>query len=126
MAQFHEANVELTRRGFSVITISMALPRETRAEISANKPLKEVLDLVHFNKILRSDAVFVVMDESEYIGFSTAREIIWANMQGKPVFWMARWLKEADQWDRHAEDLRNEFVDDPETVLGLAKEALSR
>src|SRR5580700_11149100 len=81
---FAEANVELTRRGLSVLTISMALPKESGEVKAEEKPLKELLDLVHFNKILRSDAVVVVGDG--YIGFSTAREILWADMQGKPAY----------------------------------------
>lgn len=94
MDQFHEANVELTKRGFSVITISMAMPKEG----DADKGLKEILDLVHFNKILRADAIFVVHDDSGYVGFSTAREILWASMQGKSIFWQSAWRS----WDEHA------------------------
>lgn len=77
---FNRANVELTKRGLSVITISMALVGE---EQQKQAPLKELLDLVHFNKILRADAVLVVGDG--YIGYSTAREVLWSLMQGKAV-----------------------------------------
>jgi hypothetical protein len=80
--EFNEANVELTKRGLSVITISMCLPRNDRGN-QEDESLKELLDLVHLNKILRSDAIFVV--GNGYIGKSTAREILWAEMQGKPV-----------------------------------------
>ena len=83
---FQEANVELSKRGFSVITISMAAEKDESGN-EKEPALKEVLDLVHLNKILRSDAVFVVGDG--YVGFSTAREIIWADMQGKPVIWQS-------------------------------------
>lgn len=79
--EYHIANVELTKLGLSVITISMAMPKEQPTE--EDRSLKELLDLVHFNKILRADAVLIV--HSSYIGFSTAREIIWADMQGKPI-----------------------------------------
>jgi len=81
--EFKLANIELTTRGMSVITISMALDQTQQRE-RAN--VKEILDLVHFNKILRSDAVVVV--GSGYIGFSTAREILWAQMQGKLLYWL--------------------------------------
>lgn len=79
---FSRANIELTKCGLSVITISMCLPKnehDTEDEVA----LKELLDLVHLNKIMRSDAVFIVGDG--YFGRSTAREIIWAEMHGKPV-----------------------------------------
>ena len=80
--EFEEANRELSKRGLSVITISMNLPKNEQNE-QAEAGLKELLDLVHLNKILRADAVFVVGDG--YIGRSTAREILWAGMQGKPI-----------------------------------------
>lgn len=76
---YAEANVELTKHGFSVITVSMVLPSE-----EAGSGLKELLDLVHLNKILRADAIVVVGDG--YVGRSTAREILWASMQHKPVY----------------------------------------
>lgn len=46
---------------------------------------KETLDLVHLVKILESEQVFVVTDESGYIGDSTKREIKWAVMHGIEV-----------------------------------------
>jgi hypothetical protein len=95
---FATANIELTKRGFAVLSISMAMPKKGIEEVPAflAKPgsvtseeqspgLKRLLDLVHLNKILRSDAVFVVGDG--YIGESTACEILWAEMHGKPIIW---------------------------------------
>lgn len=79
---FVEANIELTRRGFSVLTISFALPKNNDLTHD-EEGVKELLDLVHLNKILRSDAVVIV--GSGYISRSTSREILWAYMQGKPV-----------------------------------------
>jgi len=80
MDDFREANIQLTRGGLSVISLSFATQKELDG-VEIEKGMKEVLDLVHFNKILRSDAIVVVGDG--YIGFSTAREILWASMQGK-------------------------------------------
>jgi hypothetical protein len=97
---FHRANVELTKRGLSVITISMALPRNEDGS-QEDAALKEMLDLVHFNKILRADAVFLVAD---YMGRSTAREVIWASMQGKPVI---EWSHQYDDWDMAAESIKS-------------------
>jgi hypothetical protein len=79
---FNRANVELTKRGLSVISISMALPKNEQGN-EGEEGLKKFLDLVHLNKILRADAIFVVGDG--YIGESTAREILWAHMHGKPI-----------------------------------------
>lgn len=80
--EFQEANIELTKLGLTVITISMAMPKQP--ENDKEDGLKHLLDLVHLNKILKSDAIVVVGDG--YIGESTAREILWATMQGKKIF----------------------------------------
>jgi hypothetical protein len=48
---------------------------------------KELLDLLHFAKIEDSEAIFV-LNKDNYIGYSTGREIIWARMRGKLVFWL--------------------------------------
>lgn len=61
---FHAANEELTKRGLSVITISLLKGQ-------APTHSRDLTDLVHLNKILRSDAVFVV--GPGYVGRATAR-----------------------------------------------------
>lgn len=47
---------------------------------------KITLDLVHLDKILNSDAI-VVINPDGYVGFSTAREIQWALMKSKKIFY---------------------------------------
>ena len=97
---YQEANIELTKRGFAVITISMAMPRQPDGTHEEND-LKDMLDLVHMNKILRADAIFIV--GRKYIGRSTAREIIWAHMHGKPVFWQELFM----DWNEAAAIIRH-------------------
>lgn len=82
-ADFAECNRELTKRGISVITISFAAEKDVDG-VEKEQGVKELLDLVHLNKILRSDAIVIVGDG--YIGFNTAREILWADMQGKYIY----------------------------------------
>ena len=48
---------------------------------------KELLDLMHFAKIEDSDAI-LVLNKDNYIGYSTNREIMWARIRGKLVFWL--------------------------------------
>lgn len=114
--KFNEANIELTRRGFSVVTISMALPkREDGTE--ENEALKVLLDLVHLNKILMCDAVFIV---SDYMGFSTAREVVWASMHNKPIHMRIP----SYTWDQEAHTLRVDYCDTgilpkAKAILGL-------
>ena len=48
---------------------------------------KTILDLCHLDKILNSEAI-VVIDVDSYIGDSTKREVLWARIQGKRVYWI--------------------------------------
>lgn len=54
---------------------------------------KQTLDLVHLNKILNSEAIVVINYPKNgqfdyYIGDSTRREIEWAQMQDKKIFYV--------------------------------------
>src|ERR1700761_5564370 len=108
MRDFESANVELTKRGHSVFTVSMALTGEKQRDSDEAFGLKVMLDLVHLDKVEKSDAVLVV--GPGYVGFSTAREVAWAAMKGVPVstvksranFFNARapeTATESDMWD---------------------------
>jgi hypothetical protein len=115
--QFDLANRELSKRGLTVITISTCLPKNEQGN-EDEAALKELLDLVYFNKILRSDAVFVVGDG--YIGRSTSREILWADMQGKPIIQQ----KDTHSWDNAFHVLRagywgSDIVANARQKLGL-------
>lgn len=118
MDHFNTANIELTSRGLSVITISMNLSRDDKGD-QQDAALKNFLDLVHLNKILRADAAFIVgVPDDIYIGHSTAREILWANMQGKPC------LEQRASWDSNYENIRYggndlSLVTKAKKVLGL-------
>lgn len=121
--QFAQANIELSKRGLSVITISMCLPKNEQGT-EVESALKELLDLVHLNKIMRADAVYVVGDG--YIGRSTAREILWAEMQGKPVIVRSPTYL----WDQEAHSVRHSIVDTyvyakAREVLGLTPKSLA-
>lgn len=111
---FNEANVELTKRGLSVITISMALPKNEQGT-EEETALKLYLDLVHLNKILRADAILVV--GPGYFGVSTAREILWAKMQGKMMLRSMLY----DTWDLVARDLLNGVSDVSLELLARVK-----
>lgn len=88
MDLYHEYNRRLTLAGHVVYTVAMV----STAERGADGPNidvrdKEVLDLVHLRKILESEAVVVVTDASQYVGDSTRRELAWAQILGRTVFW---------------------------------------
>lgn len=85
--RFRHGYVDLTRRlslaGHLVYSIAGVFVDE---KLIDSEEHKEILDLVHLAKILASDAVVLVTNKEEYIGKSTRREIIWAEMHGKTVY----------------------------------------
>lgn len=48
---------------------------------------KELLDLLHLAKIEDSDAIFV-LNKDRYVGDSTRREVAWAKLREKRVYWL--------------------------------------
>lgn len=95
---FQEWNHKLALAGHTVYSLSLFareasdLGKEGNVTITDNE--KITLDLVHLDKILNSDAI-VVVDVDSYVGFSTKREIQWARMQGKIIYWITPHWTEA-------------------------------
>ncbi len=82
---FHDWNGKLSKAGHAVYAPAMSPSLVTVEQ-------KEILDLVHLIKIEESDAIFVLdgkVDGASYIGDSTRREIAWARLKGKAVFWFS-------------------------------------
>lgn len=98
--KFHEWNHKLALAGHTVYSLSLFGREAKDVGKDGNKTVTEdekiVLDLVHLDKIMNSDAV-VVIDVDEYVGFSTAREVRWARMQGKHVYWITEHSKNIDR-----------------------------
>ena len=86
---FHEWNEKLTLAGH--VCYSLAVFPSTKGENKNwyNEDQKTMLDLVHFAKIDNSDGI-VVLNKDGYIGFSTNREIKWARLKNKKVFYIDR------------------------------------
>lgn len=87
---FHDWNHKLACAGHTVYSLSL-FGREAKDAGKDDKKVvtedeKITLNLVHFDKILNSDAI-VVINQDGYVGYSTSREIRWARMQGKRVYW---------------------------------------
>lgn len=81
--QFEEANKFLTKQGNLVYTVGWFGHRD---EDKPTEDEKILLDLVHLQKIIESDAIFVI-DVDGYIGESTKREIMWAKLLNKNVYY---------------------------------------
>ncbi len=95
---FQEWNHKLAINGHTVYSLSLFGREEKdthkKGNITISEADKVTLDLVHLDKILNSDAV-VVINVDGYTGFSTKREIEWARMKGKDVFWVEGNLPDA-------------------------------
>ncbi len=93
-AQFEEWNHKLALAGHTVYSLSLFARQESDTGKDSLHTITEAqkitLDLVHLDKILNSDAI-VVIDVDGYTGFSTKREIEWARMQKKRVYWITPW-----------------------------------
>jgi hypothetical protein len=82
--QFELWNKRLTLAGFVVYSVAGF----GHSGDSFTPAEKELLDLVHLRKIAESDAIAVI-DIDGYIGDSTRREIAWAKMNGKHVYYVS-------------------------------------
>lgn len=89
--QFEEWNHKLALAGHTVYSLSLFAREATDTGKEGNPTITEeekiTLDLVHLDKILNSEAI-VVINPAGYVGFSTKREIQWAQMRRKYVYWL--------------------------------------
>jgi len=87
MDLYREWNRRLTLAGHVVYTVatisSSAAAQHIKAEAFITDDQKETLDLVHLRKIQESDAIVLITDQTNYVGFSTKRELKWARMLRK-------------------------------------------
>lgn len=93
--QFCDANRILTLAGHVVYTVVQTLS----AGWVPTPDEKMMLDLIHLEKIKESDYVCVVGEQddgSTYIGESTRKELLWAEIQGKTIFLWRKWNKIED------------------------------
>ena len=93
MDQYNEWNIKLTMAGHLVYSVARPSTSFVQGEGPKEQTLEPIekrhLDLIHLAKIEESDAIFVI-DPNYYIGESTQREIAWANLRGKLVFYLSR------------------------------------
>lgn len=95
---FEGVNRILTLGGHVVYSLGVfahheeSIAQGNKAFKSLTPQQKEVLDKVHFKKILNSDAIFVI-NVNRYIGESTRKEIEFAEMNGIHVFYMSDFFK---------------------------------
>jgi len=78
-AEYEYINKELTLAGWIVLSCGVFKDKDIIDEE------KKELDRLHLKKIDMSDAIFVI-DQNEYIGESTKKEIYYAQQKNKEVF----------------------------------------
>jgi hypothetical protein len=84
-AYWHEANKLLGLAGHICYSL-MTFPSIEGSKSWYTPDQKWMLDLAHFAKIEESDAV-VMLNIDNYLGESSTRELLWARMRNKKVFW---------------------------------------
>ena len=82
---FEEVTKQLTLKNKIVLAPGFYIHYDKVNEITIQE--KEQLDKLHKEKIDLSDCI-IVINEDNYIGFSTRNEIDYANKTGKPVFYL--------------------------------------
>ena len=99
---WHEANKQLGLAGHICFAL-MTYPSVEGSKSWYTEDQKWTLDLAHFAKIEESDGV-VMLNITGYLGESSLRELKWARMRGKKVFWTcedSRRLQHSEYWVRY-------------------------
>lgn len=84
--RFHEWNEKLTLKGHTVYSLAIYPSSKNGEKNWYTEAQKTTLDLIHLDKIQNSEGI-VVLNEDGYYGDSTTREIAWARICKKRVFW---------------------------------------
>lgn len=83
---FKDWSRDLTLSGHVPYSVSV-YPSDAGGKDWYKPEQKVTLDLMHLAKIDNSDAI-AVLNVDGYVGESTIKEVAWARIKGKPVFWL--------------------------------------
>ena len=114
------ANAMLTLAGHVVYSVAMWSHGD---KIDPSPAEKQRLDLVHLMKINASDAIFV-LDVDGYIGESTKREIEWARLRGKLVYYLSSDFDVSNLFNIN--DLATDFFELPRDWVDLVRKWRTR
>ena len=100
MEAFGDWNVILTKAGHVVYTVCTSFKGDALLNhnpvMGDEDETKRRFDLIHLQKISNSDAI-LVLNVDGYYGESTRREIEWARMNRKQVYWLNNAKKHPDE-----------------------------
>ena len=85
--EFHDWDEDLTMAGHVVYSLAIYPSSKAGVKDWYDEKQKVTLDLIHLAKIDNSDAV-VVINVGGYVGQSTAREVEWARIKGKTIYYV--------------------------------------
>lgn len=92
LKEFRLANLFLTLKGFIVLTIGCDTHSDADLSLMGKLYASDTdLELLHFDKIMRSDAVLVLnplVDDKDYIGKHSGMEIYFTRELGKEIWWL--------------------------------------
>ena len=100
---WHEANKQLGLAGHICYSV-MTFPSIEGSKSWYNEQQKWILDLAHFAKIEESDGV-VMLNINSYLGESSLRELTWARMRNKTVYWAFEDMRRDNRCDAWATSL---------------------
>lgn len=84
---YHEWNEKLTMAGHVVYSLAVFPSRKNGEQVWYTDEEKEKLDLAHLAKIENSEAI-VVINKDGYVGYSTRREMRWARLLEKDIYFI--------------------------------------
>lgn len=85
--EFHHWNEALTLAGHVVYSLAVYPSSKGGEKNWYDAAIKQSLDLAHLAKIEESEGI-VVINVDNYIGESTIREIEWARLRNKKIFYV--------------------------------------
>ncbi len=101
---WHEANKQLGLAGHISFSL-MTFPSVEGGKSWYTDDQKWTLDLAHLAKIEESDAV-LMLNVGQYLGESSSRELEWARMRDKIIYWLEPDSKILDlNWEHELGDL---------------------
>ena len=115
---WHEANKQLGLAGHICYSL-MTFPSIEGDKSWYTEEEKWMLDLAHFAKIEESNAV-LILNINNYLGESSFRELKWARMRNKSIYWLVPSEGKYDSQGK-GEFLIHNFISDKAYKLILSK-----
>ena len=91
MQTFHEIAWELTLQRYIVLSVGVCKHAEDHGGEALGQEVVDKLDELHLRKIDMADMVWV-LNVDKYIGDSTRKEVEYAKLIGKPIYYLSEMI----------------------------------